>query len=262
MTDATTLDLLLLAVVGLVAGAVNTVAGAGSLLLLPALLWTGLPADAANATNRIGILAQTSMAVVGFHRQGHRIDRAEVRMVGLVMVGGIVGSFIATRLDADAMELVILIAMAGMLAVSLWPRAAVDAKDASSRAGRPSPTSITPPLALGLLCVGVYGGFLQAGVGILLILFLERTTSMDLVRANVLKSYATLALTVCAITVFASAGERLDLARGGALAAGSALGGLFGARATVHLGPAFVRRAVTIAITVALLKMLWDRFGS
>ena len=75
MTDPSVLDLALLALVGLVAGAVNTVAGAGSLLLLPVLMWTGLPADAANATNRIGILAQTTMAVVGYHRAGQRIER-------------------------------------------------------------------------------------------------------------------------------------------------------------------------------------------
>lgn len=285
MTDPSVLDLALLALVGLVAGAVNTVAGAGSLLLLPVLMWTGLPADAANATNRIGILAQTTMAVVGYHRAGQRIDRTEQRMVALVMVGGVVGSFIATLLSPESMELAIVVAMAGMLAASLIPPRAspssptspstspsTSLSTSSSKAARPEAdpappsaeagapvTRITLMLALGLLTVGVYGGFLQAGVGILLLLFLGHVSHMGLVRANVLKSYGTLGLTIAAMAMFYARGEQIDLARGLALASGSAIGGLYGAKATLRLGATFVRRAVIVAIAAALCQMVWDQ---
>lgn len=253
MSDASVSELLVLAFVGLIAGAVNTVAGAGSLLLLPVLIWTGLPADAANATNRIGILAQTTMAVIGFHRAGQRIVPTEQKMIALVMVGGLLGSFIATLLSPDSMELAIVVAMAGMLVLSLVPQRKKDE-------AAPAPIALRPLLIAGLLGVGVYGGFLQAGVGILLLLFLGQVTRMDLVRANVLKSYATLGLTLAAMGVFYSSGERIDLPRGLALASGSAFGGLFGARATVRLGATFVRRAVIVAIAAALSKMIYDRF--
>jgi uncharacterized membrane protein YfcA len=268
MTDPSVLDLALLALVGLVAGAVNTVAGAGSLLLLPVLMWTGLPADAANATNRIGILAQTTMAVVGYHRAGQRIDRTERRMVGLVMVGGVAGSFIATLLSPESMELAIVVAMAGMLAASLIPPRASTSPSTPSSKADPAPPSaeagasvarITLTLALGLLTVGVYGGFLQAGVGILLLLFLGHVSQMGLVRANVLKSYGTLGLTIAAMAMFYARGEQIDLARGLALASGSAIGGLYGAKATLRLGPTFVRRAVIVAIAAALCQMVWDQ---
>jgi uncharacterized membrane protein YfcA len=249
-------DLVLLALAGLVAGAVNTVAGAGSLLLLPTLIWTGLPADAANATNRIGILAQTTMAVVGFRRAGLRVEGSELRMVGLVTAGGVLGALVATRLSPRSMELAIVAAMVAMLALSLAPSRTPDAKALVPGAARPA--ALSPALMLGLALVGVYGGFLQAGLGIVLVLVLSRSGAMDLVRANLVKSAATLALTLVAMAVFWSAGETLDPWRGGALACGSAVGGLVGARATVRLGPEVVRRVIVLAIVGALAKMLWD----
>lgn len=243
-------DLLLLVAVGLVAGAVNTVAGAGSLLLLPALMWTGLPADAANATNRIGILAQTVMAIVAFRREGVSPSPSELRMVAVVTAGGLAGAAVATQLSARSMELAIVAAMIVMLAVSVLPR--------PSTARAPGPVQLTPGIVLGLALIGVYGGFLQAGLGIMLVLFLDRATSMELVRANVLKSAATFALTLVALAVFSSAGETIDLARGGALAVGSAVGGLYGAKAAVRLGETTVRRVITAAIVLALVKMVVD----
>ncbi len=117
---------------------------------------------------------------------------------------------------------------------------------------------LTPRTVLGLALIGVYGGFLQAGLGIMLVLFLGRATSMELVRANVLKSAATFALTLVALAVFSSAGETIDLARGGALAVGSAVGGLYGAKAAVRLGETTVRRVITAAIVLALVKMVVD----
>lgn len=281
MSDPTAVDLLLLCVAGLVAGAVNTVAGAGSLLLLPMLIWTGLPADAANATNRIGILAQSAMAVVGFHRAGYRLHRVEGAMLGLVMVGAAGGSFIATLLSATAMELSIVLAMIGMLVIALLPKraspsgvaegaqttggdaaateaAATEPRSIAGKAAHPGAAWFQPLLAVGLFAVGLYGGFLQAGVGILLLLFLNHTTEMGLLRANVLKSYAALALTVSALSIFVWAGEWIDLTRGLAVGVGSGIGALFGVRATVRLGAVFVQRAVTTALVVALLKMLLD----
>ena len=98
------LVLVLLAVMGVVAGAVNTVAGAGSLLLLPALVFSGLPDDAANATNRVGILAQTAMAVWGYRRAGLSVGKPEAALSGVVMAGGVpLGFGSAAFLSASAL---------------------------------------------------------------------------------------------------------------------------------------------------------------
>jgi uncharacterized protein len=247
--------LVVLAVVGLVAGAVNTVAGAGSLLLLPALVFSGLPDDAANATNRIGILAQTAMAVWGYRRAGIQVGKAEAGLSGVVMVGGAVGSFVATLLSAGSMRIAILVAMGTMLVLSLVP---AKKKAPGEKPAPRKPVPVTPLVVVGLGLCGVYGGFLQAGVGILVLLFLTHTTETDLVTANVLKSTATLGLTLVALVVFGAAGETLDPARGVALALGSGVGGAVGARATVALGERFVRYAVVVAVSAAMAKLVFD----
>lgn len=278
------LTLIILAAIGVVAGAVNTVAGAGSLLLLPALVFSGLPDDAANATNRVGILAQTAMAVWGFRRAGLTVGKSEAALSGVVMAGGVVGSVVATLLSAGSMRIAILVAMGTMLVLSLVPprrreqtavgvpgatgadgpsgaAAASSAADIAPAPGSASlrrPVEATPLVALGLALVGVYGGFLQAGVGILVLLFLTHASTADLVTANVLKSTATLGLTLVALVVFGLAGETIDPARGLALAVGSGLGGAIGARATVALGERFVRVTVVVAVSAAMARLLWD----
>jgi hypothetical protein len=264
VTDATAIELLALAGIGLVAGWINTVAGAGSLLLLPALIFTGLDASEANATNRIGILAQTLAAVIGYRRAGMSIARADVVLTVAAMVGGGIGSFVATLLDPSEMQIAIVIAMGVMLVLSLVPSG--KKKDATPDGAEPAapaapPTRLpapTPGMIAVFVAIGIYGGFLQAGVGILVLLYLSLAHGIGLVASNVVKSTVTLALTIVAIAVFASRGEGIDVARGGVLAITSALGGLAGARSTVALGDRFVRVAVTLAVLVSMIKLIAD----
>lgn len=267
MTDATAIELLALAAVGLVAGWINTVAGAGSLLLLPALIFTGLDASEANATNRIGILAQTLAAVIGYRRAGMSIARADLVLTGAAMVGGAIGSFVATLLAPSEMQIAIVIAMGVMLVLSLVPSRSKKKPDPgvgeapAPAPAEPPPTTLpapTPAMIAAFVAIGIYGGFLQAGVGILVLLYLSLAHGVGLVASNVVKSTVTLALTIVAIAVFASRGEGIDVVRGGVLAITSALGGLAGARSTVALGDRFVRVTVTLAVLVSMIKLVAD----
>jgi uncharacterized membrane protein YfcA len=244
--------LALLAGVGLVAGWINTVAGAGSLLLLPALIFAGLPADAANATNRISVLVQSIFAVWGYHRAGLRVGPAERTFTLAAALGGVIGAFIATLLSADEVRDAIVVAMGLMLVVSLVPKK----KGAADVTTLPTPTPLT---IVGLFVIGIYGGFIQAGVGILVLLFLSFVANAGLVASNVLKSTVTVALAIVSLAVFASRGETIDPVRGGAMAIGSALGGYLGARATVKLGEKWIRAAIIVAVTCSMLKLVWDR---
>ncbi|UJR82077.1 sulfite exporter TauE/SafE family protein [Sandaracinus amylolyticus] len=262
ITDASAVELVVLALVGLVAGWINTVAGAGSLLLLPALIFTGLDASAANATNRLGILATTIAAVLGYRRAGLSVGRNELVLTGAAMVGGGIGSFIATLLAPEQMQIAIVIAMGVMLVLSLIPTK--KKKDETKRAegeAPPPPPKLPPPtpgMIAAFVAIGTYGGFLQAGVGIVALLYLSIAHGVSLVASNVVKSTVTLALTVIAIAVFAARGETIDLVRGGVLAATSAIGGLVGARATVALGDRFVRIAVVVAVVASMVKLVYD----
>jgi uncharacterized membrane protein YfcA len=246
------LTLALLAGVGLVAGWINTVAGAGSLLLLPALIFAGLPADAANATNRISVLVQSIFAVWGYHRAGMKVGPSERTFTIAAALGGGIGAWVATLLSPGQVRDAIVVAMGLMLVASLIPRK----KSAGDPNVLPAPTPLT---IAGLFVIGIYGGFIQAGVGILVLLFLSLTAGAGLVASNVLKSSVTLALAIVSLAVFASRGETIDPVRGGALAVGSALGGYVGAHATVKLGEKWIRAAIVVAVAVSMIKLLWDR---
>ncbi len=243
--------LVLLGLVGLVAGWINTVAGAGSLLLLPALIFAGLPADAANATNRLSVLVQSIAAVWGYHRAGLKIGRAERVLTIAGAAGGAVGAYVATLLSTRAIHHAIVVALGVMLVLSLVPKKKNDAE----KLALPPPTAVT---VFGLFCIGIYGGFLQAGVGILVLLFLSLVASAGLVASNVLKSTLTLALAVVSIAVFSARGETIDPLRGTALAVGSGIGGYLGAHATVKLGEKWIRVGIVLAVLAALAKLVRD----
>src|SRR5688572_18378722 len=91
--------LVLLIAAGFGAGFVNTVAGAGSLLTLPALIFSGLPADAANATNRVAVLVQNVVAIAAFRRNGVTVSAGSMLAVGVpATLASIGGAYVATLL--------------------------------------------------------------------------------------------------------------------------------------------------------------------
>ena len=90
--------------IGLIAGCLNTLAGGGSLITLPALMALGLPADIANATNRLGIFAQSITGAKGFDYYG-RLDRAAVlSLAGPIVSGSIVGALMASYMPVWLLE--------------------------------------------------------------------------------------------------------------------------------------------------------------
>ena len=242
-------------VVAVCASAVNTVAGAGSLLLLPALIVSGLDASAANATNRMGILVQTGAAIVGFRRAGLRVGSNEMRLTFIAMLGGGVGSFLATLLEPAGMQLAIVLAMGLILVATFLPK-----RRAAPNAPPPRDTLPEPDakMLVGFFFIGVYGGFLQAGVGILALLFLSHVVGTSLVAGNVLKVTATFGLTIVALGVFAARGETIDAPRGVVLALGAAVGGFYGAGLAVRLGETWTRRAIVIAVVLSMGKLVFD----
>jgi uncharacterized membrane protein YfcA len=250
--------LVFLAIVVVVASAVNTVAGAGSLLILPALIFSGLDASQANATNRVGILVQTGAAILGFRKAGLRVGRDEVRLTLVTMMGGLVGSSFATLLSPVEMQLAIVCAMGLVLVITLLPKKKRGEGEPPARDALPTPT---PGMMAGFFFIGIYGGFLQAGVGILALLFLSRAFDTSLVASNVLKVTATFGLTLVALAVFAVRDAGIDPVRGAVLAIAGAIGGFFGADLAVRLGETWTRRAIVVAVVASMTKLVWDLVG-
>ncbi len=263
--EASAFELIFLGLVGLVAGWINTVAGAGSLLLLPALMFTGLDANAANATNRLGILTTAFAALIGYRRAGLSIGKHELILTVAAMFGGVLGAFIATLLSPAKMQFAIVLAMGVMLVLSFIParrrsHRSHEKTEDGSRALDPAHTlpSPTPTMILCFIGIGIYGGFLQAGLGIVVLLYLSIAHGVSLIHSNVAKSTVTFSLCIVAILVFGARGETIDLARGGVLAVSSAMGGLLGARSATRFGEPLIRGVVVIAVMASMAKLIVD----
>lgn len=195
--------LLVLAGLGVVAGWINTLAGGGSNLTLPMLMVLGLPPDAANATNRVGVVLQGAVAVRGFHHHG-KLDTGNVWAILLpTLIGGAIGAITAALLPNVTLKPLLLGTILTMTLVILIRPSFI-----APPAGTPvrSPTE-SRSAWLGLFVAGIYGGFVQAGVGFILLAALAGGLRYDLVRANALKMVCTLAFTSVALVIFISFGQ-------------------------------------------------------
>lgn len=241
--------LALLFAVGLVAGIVNVVAGGGSFLTLPVLIFLGLPSTVANGTNRVALLLQNVGAVWGFSR--HRvIDWRLTRTVAIpALAGAGIGAWLALQVGGLAFRRILAVLM---LAITLWTLADPIGRDAARRGHRRRISSGC--LRVLFLAIGAYGGFIQAGVGFLL---LAGTTlaGLDLVRGNAVKVLLVLLWTFVTLAVFGGAGM-IDWRAGIAMGLGNLAGSQIGVRLTVLKGHAWVRAFVTVTILLFALR-LW-----
>lgn len=189
---------LLLLVTGFVAGIINTLAGGGSNLTLPALMMMGMPADVANATNRVGVVLQCVSAARGFHKHGKLPLEAIFPVMLPTLFGGALGAAAAVIAPNDILKPLLLVTMIGMAVIILVsPSVVAPAYDTQPKSVKDSPMAM-----LGLVFAGFYGGFVQAGVGFVLLAAITGALRYDLVRANALKVICTLGFTLVALVIF------------------------------------------------------------
>lgn len=196
--DLTPFFIVLLLTTGLLAGVINTLAGGGSNLTLPALMMMGLPADVANATNRVGVLLQCLVGMKGFDQQD-KLPRADLGGILVpTLIGGAVGALMASFMPNLWLKPALLLTMIGMSVLILVRPATI------APAPEEKPRSVTGNRVawLSLFAAGVYGGFVQAGVGFILIAALAGSLRYDLVRTNALKMACTAAFTAIALSIF------------------------------------------------------------
>ncbi len=234
---------------GLVAGFLNVMAGGGSLITLPILLFLGLPAAVANGTNRVAILAQNVAAVSSFRRQGYVEMRTGFLYALVTIPGALAGAFAATRVSDGLFRGL----LAGVLAVAvlglLIPRRHGWYAGERMSAGRRGVA------LLGFLGIGFYGGFIQAGVGFLLMLVLHQVLFHDLVRTNMHKVLIVLVFSVPALLVFIATGN-VAWVTGAVLAGGNVTGALVATRVSVTRGERPIRMVVAVALVLMAVRLV------
>lgn len=231
---------LLLVVLGLVAGVINTLAGGGSNLTIPALMISGMPPDIANATNRVGVMMQSLTGMKRFHDKG-KLPTADLKSILIpTLIGGAIGGAVASYAPPELLKPALLLTMLGMAALMLFKPSVVMAEP-----GTPVKTvDGTPGAWMALFAAGFYGGFVQAGVGFVLIAALAGTLRYDIVSTNALKIVCTVAFTGVALALFIF-NDQVAWLPGILLAIGSTAGAWI---------------AVNIAINVEAKTMKWFLF--
>jgi uncharacterized protein len=235
-------------IIGFLAGVINVVAAGGSFLVLPLLLFLGLPSAVANGTNRVGVLAQSLSAVWGFHRHDVIDWRWSMAVSVPALAGAALGVWGALNIPETAFRRLLSLLMLAMTLAMLLHRRFRGELPEKPR----SPWHWTMVAAFFL--VGLYGGFIQAGVGFLA---LAATTfaGLDLVRGNGVKVLTVLMLTLLSLAVFAGTGN-VDWTAGIALAIGNLAGSLVGVRITVLRGHKWLEHVVSITVVIFAI-MLW-----
>ncbi len=236
---------------GFLAGFVNTLAGSGSLVSLPMLIFVGLPANVANGTNRVAILLQNVVGVRGFHAQGLMQWRHAIWLAVPASLGAILGANIAVELPEETMRRVIGAIMVLMLFVLLVnPKRWIQGKEGDVRE-RPSSLELFI-----FFLIGIYGGFIQAGVGIFLLAGLVLGAGFDLIQANAIKVLIVLFFTVPALIVFFINGQ-VNWGWGLLLAAGNMSGAWAATRFSTRPDAAvWVHRLLILVVIYSAVRLL------
>lgn len=266
-----------LVVAGVVAGYINSMAGSGSLLTLPALIFTGLDGPAANATNRVAVLLQCGVAAYAYRRRGLSIldgfsRRANgspvygqaLRLFIIALIAAGVGAWVSSEVSDRTLRVSLAVVMLGFLTYSVLPKrfrsppapAVHQDAEAGTAHGKERMHGIAAVLCA--VAIGAYAGFLQAGVGVAILIFLGAWRNIPLLTANPLKVFLVLIMAAASVSVFIAQGEEIALFRGFVLTVACSVGAWLGVRAAVAGGERYVRAVLLVAVGASSAKLLFD----
>ncbi|MCP5146293.1 MAG: sulfite exporter TauE/SafE family protein [Gammaproteobacteria bacterium] len=244
-------QILLLLAGGIACGFLNVLAGGGSMLTVPILLFLGLPGPVANGSNRVAIIAQNITAVGTFLTRARQNMRRSVTLALATLPGTLLGAAAGTRLEGEWFDRVVAVVMLLTLGFMLFGGGGATKVDTAQRVSRRR-------VVIGhcaMLLVGFWGGFIQIGVGFLIMPVLHRLMGMSLLETNMHKVFIVLVLSVVALAVFQAAGQ-VWWTFGLVLAAGNALGGWLGAHFSLRVSDRVIRGFFIVIVLAFIAELL------
>lgn len=241
---------LIIMLTGVVAGFFNTVAGGGSLLTMPVLIFIGLPSAIANGTNRIALFFQNIIAVTNFKRKGYFDWKLSISLAIPAVLGSIIGANIAIALPDMIFKTILAIVMLIVVVVMIWnPQKSInDAKNLSEKKRN--------IISIGLFFfVGIYGGLIQAGVGIIIIAVLTILTGFPLAKINSIKVFVVGIYILSSLIVFIISGK-VNWLYGFCLAIGNGFGAYLGSNFSVAKGDKWIKIILFIVVIYMALNLL------
>ncbi len=240
----------LLVVVGFVVGFINTIAGGASLISLPVLIFLGLPPSVANGTNRVAIAIQTAIGVAGFKSKGVSTFPFNIYLGIAALFGSILGAYIAVDIRGETFNRILAIIMVIVVLIIVF-KPKISLENMQER--------LTGKyLWIGMIAFfffGIYGGFINAGIGFVILLFLHYVHRMSLVRANATKVAVVFIYTLAALAVFIL-NDKVIWKVGLVLAIGNGAGAWFSSRISVKKGDGFIKTFLVVMVIIMAIK-LW-----
>ncbi len=235
---------------GLIAGIINTLAGGGSLLTLPILIFSGLPPNIANGTNRVGILIQAIFGTAGYHSKGISSYPFSIYLGLSSLVGALIGAQIAININPYLFNKILSIVMLTMVLIMLIRKKTF----ANNLPERTSGKYLIFSLAA-FFFIGMYGGFINAGIGFVIMFFLSQFNRLNLIKTNATKVLLVFIYSSGALILF-SFNNAVNWKLGFILALGSSIGAWWASRWSVERGEGVIKLILVVAISVMAVK-LW-----
>ncbi len=239
---------------GVAAGAINSIAGGGTLISFPALLWIGRDAIVANATNTVAMWPGSLAGAYGFRQELSTARRWLLLLIVPSVAGGALGAWLLLRTPNETFERIVPFLILGATILLAMQEIITRRLGLAARSHENPGAGWLTFVLIFQFIVGIYGGYFGAGMGILMLAALGLIGMTDMHQMNGVKNVLAVFINGIAAVYFAlaSAVAWSDVA---IMTAGTILGGYLGARAARKLGRGFVRGAVVvigIVMSVAL----------
>lgn len=240
---------ILLIFVGLVTGIINTLAGGGSILTLPLLIFMGLPPAYANGTNRVGVFSQTLVGFLGFKTKGVSAMPHGLYWGIAAMIGSIIGAQLAIDIKGETFNKILGIIIVFVVIFTIY-----QPKNVSQNTEKLLGKYFWGSLVLFFL-IGIFGGFIQVGTGFFILLVLTHFNNLNLVKSNALKSLIVAIYTFSALIVFIYHGQ-VNWLFGLLLAFGQSIGAWFSSRWSVKKDEKILKYFL-IVVAFGMAIKLW-----
>ena len=244
------LEILLLIFTGFIAGIINVMAGGGSMLTFPLLIFLGLPPNVANGTNRVAILIQNIFSNAGFKSKGVSTFPFSIYLAISALIGSIIGAQLAIDIKGEVFNKI----LAVILLITVSTLVFKPNYNLSSLQDRLIGKHLVFS-TIAFFFIGVYGGFIQVGVGFIILWALSQINHLYLVRINAVKVFVVFIYTIASVVIFAY-NDKINWSYGLILAVGNGAGGWFGSRWSVVKGEQLIKTILIIAVIGISLK-LW-----
>lgn len=245
-------NIMLIIATGVIAGFVNTVGGGGSLLTMPMLIFLGMPSAMANGTNRVALMVQNIVAVANFRNKGYFNLRLSLIFGIPALIGSIIGAKFAVSLPDQLFNFILALIMLIVLAIIVF-----EPHKKYISIGLPLTTRKTHLGVIVFFLIGIYGGFIQAGAGFIIIASLVVLTGSSLVTINSLKVLIATIYMTSSFLVFIISGN-VNLLFGVILSIGMGIGAWLGSSFAVAKGDKWIRIILIVSVISMSGRLLFS----